>query len=224
MFHCYVHGWSHIERPCPLCNPLRTYSSGSTEILIPLPEKEKPVDMYQGLNDEDLRRLRRADVMYIAQLIEDIDCADCGQPFMWFSGVMDQRCEACRTGEPEPQYYYIEMNKDRTDYSAVIYTEKVDGLDEDAICAVRESDYLAVKKRLEGALRISRERNNALKNEELRCGKYQRLLMWLRLQLKKLSDVTSAFDIPGRTVSYVDHELRGIARETLTKLNELEPK
>ena len=70
MFHCYVHGWSHIERPCPLCNPLRTYSSGSTEILIPLPEKEKPVDMYQGLNDEDLRRLRRADVMYIAQLIE----------------------------------------------------------------------------------------------------------------------------------------------------------
>ena len=151
-----------------------------------------------------------------------IECPECGQPYMWFSGNLDQSCEACRNGEPDPQYYYIEM--DGKGAYAFVYTEKVDGLDENAICAVRESDYLALKKRLEGALRISRERNNALKNEELRCGKYQRLLMWLRLQLKKLSDVTSAFDIPGRTVSYVDHELRGIARETLTKLNELEPK
>ena len=29
------------------------------------------MDMYQGLTEEDLKRLRRADVMYIAQLIED---------------------------------------------------------------------------------------------------------------------------------------------------------
>ena len=29
------------------------------------------MDLYQGLNEEDLKRLRRADVMYIAQLIED---------------------------------------------------------------------------------------------------------------------------------------------------------
>ena len=29
------------------------------------------MDLYQGLNEEDLKRLRKADVLYIAQLIED---------------------------------------------------------------------------------------------------------------------------------------------------------
>ena len=34
MFNCYVHGWSHGEKPCPLCHPEHTYISSGTGITI----------------------------------------------------------------------------------------------------------------------------------------------------------------------------------------------
>lgn len=32
MFSCYAHGWSHIEKPCPLCCPIEIYTSSGTQI------------------------------------------------------------------------------------------------------------------------------------------------------------------------------------------------
>ena len=34
MFNCYLHGWSHIEKPCPICHPLETYTSSGTSIRV----------------------------------------------------------------------------------------------------------------------------------------------------------------------------------------------
>lgn len=32
MYSCYVHGWSHIERPCPICHAPHTISTDGTSI------------------------------------------------------------------------------------------------------------------------------------------------------------------------------------------------
>lgn len=29
MFNCRSHNWSHIEKPCPLCNPMQVYSTNT---------------------------------------------------------------------------------------------------------------------------------------------------------------------------------------------------
>jgi|SRR5690606_1886562 len=32
MFHCYLHGWSHVERSCPWCSPQGTISTNSLNV------------------------------------------------------------------------------------------------------------------------------------------------------------------------------------------------
>jgi hypothetical protein len=40
-----------------------------------------------------------------------INCIQCGFPFVWFSGTMDQRCENCRKGNEEVKNF--SLNYDR---------------------------------------------------------------------------------------------------------------
>ena len=44
MFNCYSHGWSHIERPCPLCNPVQVITTTSTNITPPQPAQNSQYD------------------------------------------------------------------------------------------------------------------------------------------------------------------------------------
>jgi hypothetical protein len=148
-----------------------------------------------------------------------IECPECGQPYMWFSGNPDQNCEACRKGEPDPQYYYIEMPRENSLSGASVYTEKVDGLDADAICAVSEGNYLDALERLEGVRQISRQRFVDFMAERQKRQNFQRENILMRDVLEKIADVTSAFQ-PGRTVSYADYELRDMARKVLALLGD----
>jgi hypothetical protein len=36
MFNCLLHGWSHVEKPCPVCSPTHTYTSSGTAAPAPV--------------------------------------------------------------------------------------------------------------------------------------------------------------------------------------------
>jgi hypothetical protein len=70
MFNCYEHGWSHIKNPCPLCNPVHTYTSSSTEYLLGV----------NGRHYEDLKKKLAIAIEALDKIKEietQLDLADC---------------------------------------------------------------------------------------------------------------------------------------------------
>ena len=59
MFNCYVHGWSHIERPCSICNPIHIWTSSGTTL-----------EAVIGISKSELDRLKAENARLREALIE----------------------------------------------------------------------------------------------------------------------------------------------------------
>ena len=89
MFNCLSHGWSHIEIPCPLCTPIRTYTSSGTE----MSEEPKSV-VYYELRDT-ITQLRRENER-MREALESIAFAEqphCDGQQYWLNETHEQCAE-----------------------------------------------------------------------------------------------------------------------------------
>ena len=64
MFNCHVHGWSHIEKPCSICNPIHIWTSSVTT-----------VEAFVAISKSELDRLKSENARFKEALLK-IDAYD----------------------------------------------------------------------------------------------------------------------------------------------------
>jgi len=68
MYNCYIHGWSHIDRPCSICNPIHTWTSSGTMVEAFVAISKSELDRLKSEN----ARLREALEFYAQKPEPDI--------------------------------------------------------------------------------------------------------------------------------------------------------
>lgn len=46
MFNCITHSWSHLEKPCPICSPIQTWTGSGTG--------EPPASCYKTISIDEI--------------------------------------------------------------------------------------------------------------------------------------------------------------------------